>query len=278
MTELNLEALKQTIGTSDVSHDTVQESRYAQFQGTLAPFLASSSICPVPPGFHWTMFQPETPYDELRNDGHPVRLSLIPELPFASRMWAGGSVTFLDTLNIGDPLTRTSTVRSIDLKEGSSGALLFIEIGHEYQRGDKTVISETQSIVYRNPTKPVAFTPLAPETPEPGTLNADSRLLFRYSALTFNTHRIHYDRNYAISEEGYPGLVVHGPLQATLLMNLIASKLGHSGFTFFYRGTAPLFAGQNARLQIKTGNENTAHIERGPDDITMKGRFQLNES
>ncbi|MFC6198323.1 FAS1-like dehydratase domain-containing protein [Ponticaulis profundi] len=274
MSELNMAKLQEWIGNTESRTDIVSEDALKQYRGTLESYLVSEDVAVVPPGFHWTMYQPLNASSELREDGHPKRITLLPELPFATRMWAGGEVAFHAALKVGDRIERTSTLKSIDLKSGSSGDLLFIEIAHEYQRNQQAVISETQTVVYRNPPPPKEVQPLEEQEKADEAFQADSRLLFRYSALTFNTHRIHYDRDYAMREEGYPGLVVHGPMQASLLMNHIAGTLGHTDFRFSYRGTAPLFAGQNAYLRL---SDDAAWIERGEGDATMKGKFQLLE-
>lgn len=270
MPPIDLQDLQSYIGAEDVRSDTVRADALAQFRGTLETHLVGEDISAIPPGFHWTMYPPLTPTRELREDGHPASLGLLPELPFSSRMWAGGEVTFSGALNVGDKLDRRSRVASIDLKSGSSGPLLFVKLDHEIIRQDEVVIEETQTIVYREPPTSQKAPEQAAEAASDGNFAADSRLLFRYSALTFNTHRIHYDERYARDVEGYPGLVVHGPLQATLLLNAIAKRLGHPEFRFSYRGVAPLFAGQGAELFV---DGQGAEVRRGSGDTTMKAQF-----
>lgn len=272
MTSLDVDMLQQYVGAEETRTDTVRETAVEQFRCTLEDYLADETVG-VPPGFHWTLFPPLVPTSELGEDGHPRKLGLLPELPRLSRMWAGGEITFHTGLGIGDTLVRRSRVSAIKEKSGASGQLLFVTLSHDITSGGQTVISETQTLVYRPASRP-APRPDGPAGGAGGTpFSADSRLLFRYSALTFNTHRIHYDRDYATREEGYPELVVHGPLQATLLMNLIASGLGHARMTFSYRGTAPLYAGERASLCREGKTEGQAMVQRAPGDITMKASF-----
>jgi len=285
MTEIDLDRLRAFVGRQETRTDTVREDALDQFRGTLEGHLCSPAIAPVPPGFHWTLFPPLTPVSALREDGHPVAIGVLPEMPLPARMWAGGAVDVLGTLNPGDPVERRSRLAGIDLKSGRSGPLLFASIEHEVLRGGELVVRETQTIVYRDPApaSPAPAVPSAPpDAPAGGGFIADSRLLFRYSALTFNTHRIHYDAPYAREVERYPGLVVHGPLQATLLMNAVARQLGHARFQFSYRGLAPLMAGQRALLCVdpdaagepdQHGASGEARLERGPGDATMTARY-----
>ena len=270
MRAIDLDALRTHVGREETCGDTVRPDALARFRATLEAHLVAPEVATVPPGFHWTLFQPLTPTRALREDGHPVSIGLLPEMPLPARMWAGGELEFLGQLRPGDTLERTSRVASIDLKSGRAGPLLFVSIAHEIRRGDDTLVRETQTLVYREPSPPKPAPPVETGEPGPDAFVADSRLLFRYSALTFNTHRIHYDAAYARDVEGYRGLVVHGPLQATLLMNALARHLGHTRFRFSYRGRAPLFAGEAAQLHIETGE---AHMARAPGDVTMTARF-----
>lgn len=158
-------------------------------------------------------------------------------------MWAGGDITHIAPLEIGHLVTRRSTIADITAKKGRSGTLVFVQLHHTYRQGSEVCIQEQQTIVYRDITVP-QHENLSPAAPDPTTLKScltpDPILLFRYSALTFNAHRIHYDHTYATETEAYSGLVVHGPLQATLLLNLAASALKASPHRFTFRGLAPL--------------------------------------
>ena len=274
MSALDLDALQAFVGREEVRTDTVRDTALKQFRDTLEDHLVPAGVASVPPGFHWTLFQPRVATSELGPDGHPKALGLLPELPQLSRMWAGGEVTFHAPLEVGADVERRTSVEAIRQKYGSSGTLLFVRLNHEISADAGPLISESQTLVYRPVVRRSASQTLARRPASGGDFVADSRLLFRYSALTFNTHRIHYDRDYARAEEGYPELVVHGPLQATLLMNVIAARLGHGAFSFSYRGTAPLFAGEPAILRMTGERAGEASVERPEGGVTMQARFE----
>ena len=163
-------------------------------------------------------------------------------------MWAGGRVEFIQPLKIGDPITRESEILSVEPKSGRSGTLVFVTVRHTIKAAGTIAIIEEQDIVYREAAQ--KGEPLPPGKPAPGNaawsrrVMPDSTLLFRYSALTFNGHRIHYDKDYATNEEHYPGLVVHGPMQATLLLDLCRQNARRTLKQFEYRAQHPLFAGR----------------------------------
>jgi 3-methylfumaryl-CoA hydratase len=166
-------------------------------------------------------------------------------------MWAGGQTEVLDLLRVGDPVTRRSEISNVELKTGSTGSLCFVTVDHTYSTARGAAIKETQNIVYRDPPPANAKTPPppppAPQAKHSKPLVADPVTLFRYSALTFNGHRIHYDRPYVTGVEGYPGLVVHGPLQAALLVEYaIELRGGQAPKRFMHRGVNPLFDGELA--------------------------------
>ena len=202
---------------------------------------------PLPITWHWIFFVPLVPSDELGGDGHPRRVGELAER-FPRRMFAGAELRSHGGLRIGEAAVRHSSVRSAEEKSGRSGELLVVSLDHRYTQGGETVLEERQDLVYR----PASNAP----TPKPGegavvpaaawsrSVRPDRPLLLRYSAVTFNAHRIHYDETYARDEEGYPGLVVHGPLTATLSADLAASGLGRPLQTFRFRAEAPLFEGQ----------------------------------
>ena len=203
----------------------------------------------VPPLAHWLMFLPDTRQSGLGPDGHPARGGFLPpvhDLP--RRMWAGGRLEFLAPLRVGMRLSRTSTIDQVKRREGGAGPLVFVTLRHEiHEEGSAAVLlREEHDIVYRGLEAPAAKA--APEAPPPGawrrSLVPDSVLLFRYSALTFNGHRIHYDRPYVTQEEGYPGLIVHGPLIATLLLDLVRREAPAARIAAFsFRAVSPVFDG-----------------------------------
>ncbi|MEO4044859.1 MaoC family dehydratase N-terminal domain-containing protein [Hoeflea sp. CAU 1731] len=205
---------------------------------------------PAPIGIHWCIDPPVFTSDRLGPDGHPKKGEFLPEIPLPLRMWAGGALTFFSDLRVGETVERISTIESIDRKTGRSGELCFVNVRHDYATDRGAAISEIQNIVHREPSHGAAA-PTAPALPAPDNRrHADPVLLFRYSALTFNGHRIHYDYPYATGVEGYADLVVHGPLQATLLMMLARERLG--GFSSFrYRGVTALTCNQDFTLHAQ---------------------------
>lgn len=178
----------------------------------------------VPPCWHWLYFLPLHRQSEIGPDGHAQRGGFLPPVPLPRRMWAGGRLHWQGPLRVGDALQRTTRIESVTHKAGRSGDLVFLLLRHELRCGGQLALTEDQDIVYRAPAQPGDPVPPPQAAPEAAVwsreISADPVLLFRFSALTFNAHRIHYDRPYATGVEGYPGLVVHGPLLATLLADL----------------------------------------------------------
>ena len=197
----------------------------------------------VPPGGHWLYFLPRTRASELAADGHAERGGFLPPVPLPRRMWAGGRLEFLKPLRVGDRIRRISEVSDVTVKEGRSGPLVFVRVRHEISGPDGPALIEDHDIVYRGEEN-------APARPRPApgeavwrrTIRPDPVMLFRYSALIFNAHRIHYDHRYVTDVEGYPGLVVHGPLIATLLLDLCRRERPQATVKVFdYRALGPLF-------------------------------------
>jgi 3-methylfumaryl-CoA hydratase len=200
----------------------------------------------VPPLWHWLYFTPLTPQHEIGPDGHAKRGSFLPPVPLPRRMWAGGRLEFEHPLTVGAEVERTSRIVDVSVKEGRSGTLVFVEVRHDYVDATGLAIREAHDIVYRGvAVRGEAVTPIAPAPPHSTyarEIVPDPVLLFRYSALTFNGHRIHYDRSYVTEVEGYPGLIVHGPLIATLLLdNLRRYVLNAHVRRFAFRAMRPLF-------------------------------------
>lgn len=195
---------------------------------------------------HWLHYWDVKPPAGLGIDGHPAKGGFLPPVPLPRRMWAGGRLRFLRPLLLGADVTRTSTIADVQEKNGRSGRLVFVTVRHELDGGEGVAVSEEQDLVYREPAAGGPALPEAGDAPTATwreTVVPDPVLLFRYSALTMNGHRIHYDRPYAMEEEAYPGLVVQGPLQATLLMGLAARSLGRPITGFDFRGQQPAFEG-----------------------------------
>ena len=241
---VDIEHLKQWVGRS--------EARTARLEPYPANALAATldrddpeytDGTALPPLWHWLYFLPVQRMSEVGPDGHPQRGGFLPPVPLPRRMWAGGRFTFRHPLRIGEMVRKVSRVLSVEHKEGRSGQLVFVRVGHELANDQGLAVSEEHDIVYRDVTAP----PSAPKPAPTGAvweriIRPDPVLLFRYSALTFNGHRIHYDQPYVTKVEGYPGLVVHGPLVATLLIDLLRRERPDATVrTFAFRAVGPLF-------------------------------------
>lgn len=184
---------------------------------------------PLPPLWHWLHFLPIFRLKDAGYDGHAALGGFLPPVPLPRRMWAGGRLRFLEPLRIGQELRKTSTVMKVDHKAGRSGDLVFVTVRHQIFDGEILGVEEEHDIVYRQPPDPGAAVPTPPEAPVASAFSRviapDPVLLFRYSALTFNGHRIHYDQPFCTGTEGYEGLVVHGPLLATFLLDLLRREM-----------------------------------------------------
>ena len=258
---MSFEELRTWIGRTQRQVETLDLSRLRGLAAALGDDLAVERGTPVPPGWHWLFFNPMVPRQEVGPDGHPARGGFLPPIDLPRRMWAGGELVFEDHLLAGEEATRDSEIVSIEPKTGKQGALVFVTVRHRVSAGSRMAIDEIQNLVYRNPVTapgPRATVPVPSDRPASqwsGPFRADEVLLFRYSALTFNGHRIHYDKEYATREEGYPALVVHGPLTATVLMRVAERHSGSPDVRkpllkrFTYRGVAPLFVHEQASLE-----------------------------
>lgn len=240
-----IETLNQWLGRSETAVVVIDDAHARRVAATLGQEPVSVGE-PLPALWHWCFGNDTVRTDDLDPDGHGPRGGLLPPVALPRRMWAGGRVTFDAPIRVGDRLTRSSAIASIRSKEGSSGPLIFVTVRHAYARGDDIVVSDEVDLVYREAPDPHAPTPDPMPAPDGSRWRRDVKpsetLLFRYSAVTFNTHRIHYDYPYATTVEGYGGLVVHGPLTATLLAGLAASAVDDHLTAFSYRGHAPLIS------------------------------------
>jgi 3-methylfumaryl-CoA hydratase len=238
----------------------------AMLDDTTTEFVEGS---PLPALWQWFFFLPRTPQSQLGHDGHPQRGVFLPPIELPWRMFAGGRMRFLKPVIIGQPASRRSVIREITAKEGRTGKLAFVTVAHSIRQGGAVCIEEEQDIVYRETGTPVSAPEPGPLPPVPAgawtsTVTPDPTLLFRFAALTFNAHRIHYDRTYATAEEGYPGLVVQGPLTAVLMMELVRRHTRLPVTAFAFRAQAPLFALAPFRL-IATLSGGGVHLEaQGP--------------
>lgn len=242
--DLDIADLRRWIGREECNHETVTPELVQRFNAT---FDRTSSVdigAEAPLLIHFCLTQPTVPTAELGQDGHPERGGFLPPVPLPRRMWAGGGIQFHAPIRIGDQVSRRSVIDDVTVKEGRSGTLCFVTVTHHIASQGILALTERQDIVYRaaesatinsvgsNPAKPAL---------QNRKITASAPFLFRYSALTFNGHRIHYDAPYTRSEEGYPGLIIHGPMQATLLCQY-ASDLRHAApKSFEFRSVSPIF-------------------------------------
>ena len=236
--------LSEWIGRTETSSDEVTRAPVAALAATLdRDDPAPRPGDPLPPLWHWLYFLPAGRQSDLGRDGHPKRGGFLPPVPLPHRMWAGGRLEFQRPLHVGERITRLSRICNVTHKQGRSGDLVFVLVRHEISGTDGLALVEEHDIVYRGHATSTPAPPAAPSGPSwERTLHADDVLLFRYSALTFNAHRIHYDRRYATETEHYPGLVVHGPLIATLLLDLLRRNLPEARVArFSFRAVSPLF-------------------------------------
>ncbi len=258
----DIETLRRWIGRTEARTEVVSVERCNELQQTLDRPGALAAGDTLPPLWHFISHHPAARLSELDRDGHPKRGGFLPPVLLPRRMWAGGRITFHEDVRIGEPLTKHSTIENIEQKEGRSGLLFFVTVRHDLLVDGELRITESQDLVYRDDPAPDAPRPQPKPSPEDAefvhTITPTAPLLFRYSALTFNSHRIHYDREYARSVEGYPNLVVHGPLTATLLAGLAEAECGRRLARFSFRGLAPLF--DNAPFTI-SGRREADQVE-----------------
>lgn len=244
-------AFSDWIGRTDSASETLTPALAERFLVTLGHAGAPRAGEEAPLGIHWCLAPVAMISARLGHDGHPARGEHLPPVPLQRRMWAGGRLVFHDPLRVGDEVTRVSRIAAIEMKEGRSGALCFVTVEHEWRTDRGIAIDERQDIVYREPPPPGSPAPAGrPATALGGrerVMATDPVLLFRYSAITFNGHRIHYDAPFATGVEGYPGLIVHGPLQATWLMRF-AHPEGRMPAEFSFRSEQPVFCGEPVRL------------------------------
>jgi 3-methylfumaryl-CoA hydratase len=237
------------IGRSQARQDTIGATPVAALTATLDhPAAPVARGMALPPLWHWLYFLPMHRQSEIGPDGHARRGGFLPPVPLPRRMWGGSRFDFRAPIRVGDAVDRRSTIEDVTTKQGRSGKLVFVKVRHELRCNGaaEAALVEVHDIVYREAKQPADVEP--PPVPAPQgaawqrEIVPDDVLLFRYSALTFNGHRIHYDRRYATEVEGYPGLVVHGPLIATLLMDLLRRQAPDAALAGFrFKAVRPTF-------------------------------------
>lgn len=274
------------VGRSESALDTTSHSAHVGLAALLNRTAANNNR--LHPLAHWLQFTPTAPTGDLGRDGHPVLGGFMPPLGLPRRMWAGSRVAFHSPVHVGQELKRTTTITGITPKTGSSGPLCFVELLHEIRADEIPAITDRQTIVYRedlvrDASAPSAARPPRADIPAPEgwewsrSHRPDEATLFRYSALTFNTHRIHYDHPYATGVEGYPGLVVHGPLMATLMVDdFLQARPQANLVSFEFSARAPVFAGEKIHVVGRpdgVGGEKLAIIN--PDgEVSLTARIE----
>ena len=241
--------LQSWIGRTEVAEDTVTPTPIAALAATLDhPPVRPPEGAELPPLWHWLYFLPLHRQSDIGPDGHAKRGGFLPPVPLPRRMWAGSQFRFHSPLRVGDAIERRSTIEDVTEKSGRSGPLVFVRVRHEVRRRGEaaTAITEHHDIVYREAPKRGEAAPAATAAPKDAAWRRawvpDDVLLFRYSALTFNGHRIHYDRRYVTEAEGYPGLVVHGPLLATLMLESLREARPQARIANYeFRASKPTF-------------------------------------
>jgi 3-methylfumaryl-CoA hydratase len=251
---LDVNALQAWVGKTESREDQICPAPAAGLSATLDYDTTRASVGEsLPPLWHWLYFHAVPRSSDTDTDGHPRRGDFLPPVALPRRMWAGSRIRFESPLRVGEQARRVSTIASISHKQGSAGDLVFVTIRHRIYRGDALAIEEEQDLVYRElstgDTAPAPKT--APAEPQwTREIEPDPVLLFRYSAFTLNSHRIHYDRDYATKVEGYPGLVVQGPLTATLLLDSLYREMPAAQVKAFqFRGMRPLLEGRRFLVQ-----------------------------
>lgn len=274
----------QWVGRTETVHDALAPAQALAAAAMFdAPNVTGTIGDAIPALWHWFYFLPHAAHATLSVDGHPARGGFMPPITLPRRMFAGARVRLLAPLRLGVPAERRAIIHDVSRKSGRTGELAFVTVRHEVRQDNVLCLEEEQDIVYREPGAPVPPPDVRPWADVPAetasrVLHADTRLLFRFSALTFNAHRIHYDREYAMRDEGYPGLVVHGPLTAMLLLQLAEAQEAHRAraegrgvravASFSFRGVAPLFDVAPLRL-LSTRDGDHARLEaQGPDGGT----------
>lgn len=260
---LDTDHLSQWIGNKETVKETISAIPLQRMAATLDREPREIVIGDeVPALWHWVYFLAPTRASELGRDGHAALGNFMPPVPLPRRMWAGGKFQFIKPLYVGDLARKESTIRDVSVKRGRTGKLCFVEVEHCIFVGEESRFSETHNIVYRDEKQPGENSILPPEAPQNPEWTREvipnSTLLFRYSALTFNGHRIHYDLDFCRQQEGYPGLVFHGPLTATLLLELaLENNPGRSLKSYEFKALSPLFDNAPFSLNGKTAGTKT---------------------
>jgi len=261
---VDIDHLRQWVGKSEVREQHLEPFPARALARLLDREVVPGDGDPLPIPWHWLYFLDAPSRAGTGTDGHPERGGFLPPVPLPRRMWAAGDLTIHEPLTLGRAARKVSTVRSVEHKQGRAGSLVFVTVAHELEQSGKPCISELQHLVYREaPTAAAALPPGEPASTAGDwsrTVHPDPVMLFRFSALTYNGHRIHYDRDYATREEFYPALVVHGPLLATLLLDLLVreGRISAPPAHFSFRAQRPAFDTEPLRLLGRSEPEGVA--------------------
>ncbi len=264
----DLDTLSQWVGRSEQHAEVISTSWCRKMEQTLGREAVLVDGDVLPPLWHFITHLGSVPLAELDRDGHPRRGAFLPPVALPRRMWASGRIEFDGDLRLGEEVTKTSTIDNVEMKTGRTGRLCFVTVRHELAAGGVVRIREVQDLVYRD--DPVAGAAQRDPRPAPNdaeielTVTPTEVMMFRYSALTFNAHRIHYDRGYARDVEGYRGLVVHGPLTATMLAEMAEVETGQKLVSFSFRGLSPLFDNEALIMGAKRNNVGMDLWASGP--------------
>ena len=256
--QIDIDQLRSWIGREQEASELVTPALIERFRATLDLDGSTGPGAIAPLLIHLCLAQPAVPSAGLGADGHPARGGFLPPVPLPRRMWAGGAFTFTGDIRIGETVMRRSRIEDVALRQGRSGTLCFVTVLHHIMSDGRDVLTERQDIVYReaqSEVKAVAPPPPALEGTHRRTVLPSTILLFRYSAMTFNSHRIHYDLDWAREAEGYPGLVVHGPMQATMLVHFAEALRGARPSRFSFRSLVPLFHTDEMALNAEPEGE-----------------------
>ena len=269
-TTLDIDELGTWIGRTETAVDVIGPGPARRLQATLDRNPTFAPGDDLPPFWHYLYFNPEATASQLKQDGHERLGRFLPPVALPRRMWASGRVDITRPLRIGETATRTSTIRDVTMKQGNSGKLCFVTLDHDITVADEVCFSERQNIVYREMPAPGSPQPVGKPAPENAgfetVVTPDPVMLFRYSALIFYGHRIHYDADYTRDVEGYPDLVVHGPLTATLLVDLALRNRADGALkSFEIRAMSPLFNPAPIHLEGLHDGETTRTWARTPD-------------
>lgn len=280
---MDLETYKAWLGKSEEQTQTVDAWPIRGLLAVLDDPALPRRGDPAPLLSQWLYFGPTVPHSLIAEDGHPKRGGFLPPIALPRRMWASSDIVFKRAMTVGEAVRKTARIADISLKEGGTGPLVFVKVANSYAtEAGESLLEETQTLVYRDQPKPDEPAPPAKAAPSDAAwserVETDEAMLFRYSAVTFNAHRIHYDRPYTTGVEGYPGILVQGQLTATLMLRgLLRAHPDRTIGAFSFRGVKPIFCGE--RFHVEGVANEAGHVDLWARDeegiVRMSGRAEL---